>query len=128
MPERQSSTTWRASITASGATPRSITRALTRSRLTTSLLRCQPKKTVRQNGSRPIQRFAAGQRIRRLTLFENLKRPAESSSSRQLVTNSVQYGLTKGGYTAEYLELTDDGRIASSDESLGKPRLAARFE
>jgi hypothetical protein len=75
-----------------------------------------------------IQRFAAGQKIRRLTLFENLQRSADSGPSRQLITNSNQYGLTRGSYTAEYLELTDDGRVASGDESLGRTRLAARLE
>jgi hypothetical protein len=75
-----------------------------------------------------IQRFAAGQRIRRLTLFENLGRTADSGSSRQLVTNSGQYGLTRGSYTAEWLELTDEGRLASGDDSLGRAKLAARLE
>lgn len=75
-----------------------------------------------------IQRFAAGQKIRRLTLFENLGRSPDSGHSRQLITNSAQYGLTKGSYTAEYLELTEDGAIASGDESLGRARIAARLE
>ena len=75
-----------------------------------------------------IQRFAAGQRIRRLTLFENMGRSADSGPSRQLITNSGQYGLTRGSYNAEWLELTDEGRLASGDESLGRARLAARVE
>lgn len=75
-----------------------------------------------------IQRFAAGQRIRRLTLFENLGRSADSGPTRQLITNSGQYGLTRGSYNAEWLELTDEGRLASGDDSLGRARLAARLE
>lgn len=75
-----------------------------------------------------IQRFAAGQKIRRLTLFEHLDRSPESGPSRQLITNSGQYGLTKGSYNADYLELTDEGKLASGDESLGRARLAARLE
>jgi hypothetical protein len=74
-----------------------------------------------------IQRYAAGQRIRRLTLFEHLGRSADSGPSKQLITNSGQYGLTRGSYIAEYLELTDEGRLASGDESLGAARLAARL-
>jgi hypothetical protein len=62
------------------------------------------------------------------SLFENLGRSADSGTSRQLVTNSAQYGLTTGSYRAEYLELTPEGRVASADESVGKPRLAARLE
>lgn len=75
-----------------------------------------------------IQRFAAGQKIRRLTLFENLERSADSGASRQLITNSNQYGLTRGSYNAEWLELTDEGRLASADDSVGRPKLAARLE
>jgi hypothetical protein len=75
-----------------------------------------------------IQRYAAGQRIRRLTLFEHLERSADSSTSKHLVTNSGQYGLTRGSYMAEYLELTDEGKLASGDESLGRARLAARLQ
>src|SRR2546422_5246606 len=56
-----------------------------------------------------IQQFAAGQRVRRLTLFEHLKKSPESGPSRQLISNSTKYGLTKGGYQAEHLELTPDG-------------------
>ena len=75
-----------------------------------------------------IQRFAAGQRVRRLTLFERLQKSPDSGHSRQLVTNSSQYGLTRGGYSADWLELTDEGALASGDESLGRTRLAARLD
>jgi hypothetical protein len=75
-----------------------------------------------------IQRFAAGQRIRRLTLFENLDRSPESGPSRQLITNSNQYGLTTGGYSAEYLELTPEGRLASGTDVSERARLAARLQ
>jgi hypothetical protein len=75
-----------------------------------------------------IQTIAAGQKIRRLTLFEQLGRSAESGTSRQLVTNSNQYGLTKGSYTSEYIELTEVGKLASGDASLGRARHAARLE
>ena len=75
-----------------------------------------------------IHRFGGGQRVRRLTLFENLERSPDSGPSRQLITNSAQYGLTRGSYSAEHLELTDEGKLASGDESLGKRRLAAQLE
>jgi hypothetical protein len=63
-----------------------------------------------------IQQFAAGQRVRRLTLFDNFGKSPDSGPSRQLVTNSSKYGLTKGSYGAEYLELTEDGRTATSQD------------
>lgn len=36
--------------------------------------------------------------------------------------------MTKGAYNAEWLELTQEGRLASGDESLGRQRLAARLQ
>lgn len=75
-----------------------------------------------------IQKFAAGQKVRRLTLFDQMGRSADSGTSRQLVTNSSQYGITKGGFRAEFLELTENGRLATGDDSLGRARMAARMQ
>lgn len=75
-----------------------------------------------------IQLHAAGQRVRRLTLFEHMDRSAESGSSRQLITNSGQYGLTTGSYAAEFLELTPDGDLASRDDASASAQLAARLK
>jgi hypothetical protein len=74
-----------------------------------------------------IQQHAAGQRVRRLTLFDNMGRPADSKASRNLITASGQYGITTGSYTAEYLELTPDGRQATADDVPPADRLKARF-
>jgi hypothetical protein len=43
-----------------------------------------------------IQKYAGGQKVRRLTLFEKLDESPDSSESRSLITSSNQYGLTKG--------------------------------
>lgn len=75
-----------------------------------------------------IQRYAAGQRVRKLTLFEHLDRSPESGPSRQLITNSGQYGLTNGSYAAEFLELTPDGDLASRDDATQSAQLAARLK
>jgi hypothetical protein len=74
-----------------------------------------------------IQKFASGQRIRRLTLFDKLGKPPESGPSRQLITNSNRYGLSAGSYKADSIDLTADGRIASSNESDPVQRLQTRF-
>lgn len=74
-----------------------------------------------------IQQFAAGQRVRRITLFDNLQKSPDSGPSRQLITNSSKYGVTQGGYQAEHLELTPDGKIATSAEVSPRDQLAARF-
>src|SRR5437588_7547147 len=63
-----------------------------------------------------IQKYASGQRVRRLTLFEKLDQSPESRESKTLITASGQYGLTKGGYQADFLELTPEGNEATSDE------------
>ena len=75
-----------------------------------------------------IQQHGAGQPIRRLTLFEKLNRSPESSVSRLLITNSSRYGVTKGGYKAEFLELTELGAVVTSPDSDARARLAARFK
>lgn len=58
---------------------------------------------------RKIYDIGSGQPIRRLTLFDELGKSSESSASRMLITNSAKYGLTKGSYTAEYIEITPLG-------------------
>lgn len=92
------------------------------------------KKAPKPRGSRPFPAgpfeeslaFAhemfvvgSGQPVRRLTLFDHLNKAPESSQSRMLIINSNRYGLTKGGYAAEQLELTDEGRKAV-DENISK--------
>jgi hypothetical protein len=74
-----------------------------------------------------IQQFASGEKVRRLTLFENLGKAPDSGPSRQLVTNSAKYGLTKGSYVSEHLELTPDGRTATNPDIPKKDQVSARF-
>ena len=67
-------------------------------------------------------------RIRRLTLFDRLGRSPESGPSRQLITDSGKYGLTAGGYTAEYIVITEAGReILESDHPV-KDILSKKFD
>jgi len=75
-----------------------------------------------------IQKYAAGQRVRRLTLFEKLNKEPDSYEARRLVTASGQYGLTKGGYQAEFLELTAEGNEATSEVVAPAKKLQARFD
>ena len=74
-----------------------------------------------------IQKHAAGQKVRRLTLFDLLGKSPDSGTSRQLITNSNKYSLTKGSYTAEYLELTPEGDLATAADVAPREQLAARF-
>lgn len=74
-----------------------------------------------------IQKYAAGQRVRRLTLFEKLDQSPDGRFAKKLITASGQYGLTKGSYTAEYLELTTQGKEATGEDTASSKTLEARF-
>lgn len=75
-----------------------------------------------------IQRHGAGQRTRRLTLFEALDRSPDSGPTRKLITSSVQYGITTGGYSAEWLDLTATGKVASNPTAPDRARLEASLD
>jgi hypothetical protein len=74
-----------------------------------------------------IQKYAAGQKVRRLTLFEKLDQSPDSSESKRLITASGQYGLTKGSYASEYLELTPEGKEATGEDVAPAKQLDTRF-
>jgi len=70
-------------------------------------------KTIWENNS--------GKPMRRLTIFDALKRSPSSGASRQLVTASSGYGLTQGSYAAEVLQLTERGQaIAERNDPKAK--------
>ncbi|MCR1784746.1 hypothetical protein KVF89_19545 [Nocardioides carbamazepini] len=75
-----------------------------------------------------IQRHGAGQRTRRLTLFEALDRSPDSGPTRKLITASVQYGITTGGYSAEWLDLTPAGKVASNPTAPARAQLEASLD
>jgi hypothetical protein len=75
-----------------------------------------------------IQKHASGQKVRRLTLFDQMGKSPDSGASRMLIVNSNKYGLTKGNYSAEHLELTADGKLATGADVPPRDRLAARFK
>ncbi len=60
--------------------------------------------------ARAIWDHNAGKPMRRLTLFDTLRRSPTSGATRQLITASLAYGLTEGGHSAEVLALTERGR------------------
>jgi hypothetical protein len=75
-----------------------------------------------------IHRFSSGRPIRRLTLFDQLGKSPESGPSRQLITNSAKYGLTKGSYKAEQIELTADGAVATDSDAPARERTRAQIK
>jgi hypothetical protein len=74
-----------------------------------------------------IFKFGAGQKVRRLTLFGHLNKSPDSGPSRQLITSANKYGLISGGYAAEYLELTPEGRLVVDSEKSATDALRAKF-
>ncbi len=44
-----------------------------------------------------------------------------------LLTNSSKYGITTGGYSAEFIELSPEGKVATNPDADPRPKLAARF-
>ena len=75
-----------------------------------------------------IQKIAAGEKVRRLTLLKGINKSPTSSGVVTLITNSGKYGITTGSYAAEILELTPDGKIASDPVSTERARLQAKFK
>lgn len=74
-----------------------------------------------------IQQHAAGQKVRRLTLLSAMNKSPASSATRSLITNSGKYGLTIGGYEADTLELTPQGKLATSPDGTERERVSARY-
>jgi len=56
-----------------------------------------------------------------------MQRSPTSHSTQVLITNSGKYGITKGSYQAEWLELTPDGLLACDPNAAPREQLAARF-
>lgn len=71
---------------------------------------------------------ASGQKVRRLTLFDHLKKSPDSGPSRGLITASSKYGLTNGGYQAEFIELTPLGRQATDPDGDIRDKISAKFQ
>jgi hypothetical protein len=77
--------------------------------------------------ARAIYAFGSGNPVRRLSIFSHLQKSPDSSASRALISNSYRYGLTKGNYKSEHLELTTEGRACVAEEVSPRARAKARF-
>jgi hypothetical protein len=73
-------------------------------------------------------KHAAGEKVRRLTLLQQMDKSPTSGPTKQMITNSGKYGITKGSYAAEYLELTDAGRAAVDSARPLRERQQASFD
>lgn len=75
-----------------------------------------------------MQSFAGSNSVRRLTLFDHLKRAPESGPSRQWVTTAARYGLIKGNAASEMLELTPDGDVATKKDISRREQSRSRIK
>lgn len=74
-----------------------------------------------------IMKHAAGDKVRRLTLLQQMDKSPNSGPTKMMITNSGKYGITTGSYAAEYLELTEKGRTAVDSSSSPRERRRAAF-
>jgi len=70
-----------------------------------------PRDTVEEalKLAKTIQDQNNGQPMKRIFIADHLKIKPESSNFRYLISSSYRYGLTQGGYQAEYISLTPLG-------------------
>jgi len=75
-----------------------------------------------------IMKYASGEKVRRLTLLQQMDKSPNSGPTKMMITNSGKYGITKGSYAAEHFELTALGREVV-DPALGpRKQRSASFD
>ena len=77
---------------------------------------------------RGIFEFGSGNPVRRLSLFNHIGKAPESGPSRQLIVNANRYGLIKGNYQSEILEITPDGARTVDSQLPPREQLRARIK
>ncbi|MCJ2067858.1 hypothetical protein MKK75_03375 [Methylobacterium sp. J-030] len=78
--------------------------------------------------ARQIYQFSAGQPVRKLTFFDHLSKSPESSVSRDLLTNANKYGLLKGSFAADPIELTEAAKRILSETGTASDKIVAKAE
>jgi hypothetical protein len=117
----------------------------TKAKITRKAARRAPKKVSAKKGRTPriypvlsfeetlvlaeaINSYASGERVARLTLLKQMNSSPTSSSTQILITSSGKYGITKGSFVAEHIELTDKGRLATDKNASAVDVTQARFD
>ena len=96
------------------------------------------KRTVRSFPAAPFEEsiefvksmfeFGSGEAVRRLSLFDHIGKSPDSGPSRMMVTNASKYGLIKGNYAGETLEITPDGVRTVDPQIPARDRLRAKIK
>lgn len=72
--------------------------------------------------AKALHNYGSGKPVRRLSLFDHLGKAPDSGPSRQLIVNANKYGLIKGSYSADQLELTPDGERSVDEDAPKRER------
>jgi hypothetical protein len=75
-----------------------------------------------------IHMHASGEKVSRLTLVKAMNISPTSSATQILITSSGKYAITRGSFSAEHIELTPKGRVASDPHAAIRARTQARFD
>ncbi|WP_221976817.1 hypothetical protein [Rhizobium laguerreae] len=78
--------------------------------------------------AKQIFEFGSGEPVRRLTFFDHIDRAPESGGSRQLITNANKYGLIKGNYQSDLIELAPDAIRAVDPQIAPRDQARARIK
>jgi hypothetical protein len=78
--------------------------------------------------AKQVFEFGSGESVRRLRFFDHISKAPDSGASRMLVTNANKYGLIKGNYASEILEMTSDGVRAVDPQIPPRDQLRARIK
>jgi hypothetical protein len=96
------------------------------------------KRTIRSFPAAPFEEsiefvkgmfeFGSGEAVRRLSLFDHIGKSPDSGASRMMVTNANKYGLIKGNYASETLEITPDGVRTVDPQIPARDQLRAKIK
>jgi len=78
--------------------------------------------------AKKLNSFGAGNKVRRISLFDHLNKSPDSGSTRNLITNCSKYGLTQGSYAADFLELTPKAKLLTSENTPAQERKKLEIE
>lgn len=72
--------------------------------------------------------YGSGNSVVRINFFGHINKSPESSASRALISSSNRYGMIKGGYQAEKLELTTDAIQIVQDRGIERTKSLKKID
>ena len=78
--------------------------------------------------ARQMYGYMSGQPVRRLSFFDHINKSPDSSQSREILSVAAKYGLSKGSYKQEYIELTSKAKHIFDDATSPRDRAVSRVD